>query len=361
MVQKITRLLLCTVIACSLESCATRSPERVSFTIDENMDPKVWYLINSIDQPQNKKPESLSKDFIRKIEPGTIIRADCFGSTQANSTARYIPLHYTFNIPIRKIESKHSLGTLKGYEKAFLMTCIATNTKQMFNKQNTKLISDKALINLWNYFIDNMYIAKLRDSLRGDYWPTGIYINYTKINDSLFKKDSTFHALLGKNCGLEPIIKSRTNVKSINKFLNESLEDGITNSYYYYIDKNDKFFSYVSFTANINGLAYGCKEPGPEAGSWSVYDWVHSGIPFYKNDAGETKHVKSISFRGKPFNLFSKKFKVVDSLQVKNWIIHYHMSGEQFIEQAYKSGSRTISEKDLINIFPASVYRIELE
>ncbi|QIL40573.1 hypothetical protein G7074_15645 [Pedobacter sp. HDW13] len=320
------------VLLCA--SCA-KPLQRNSFTINDIMPAGVWKTLES------------SSQYMRPIKPGSIIHLDCFTATQPYGHSSLMPLHYTFDIPVRMIDTEikgkdgNVLGKLKNYEKDFLLAYLATNTKAAFGA----IPPDSALVNLWNFLMKNLWLTKgtINSPL------SKVSVDYTNLENDLLKQDPTFRNQLRGLGQWQAVIIPRAIYKDHRGFFDKQLTGNNPNAVFYEPLDSDRFFSYVSFTVFVDGAFYNQNQSTEELRTWSIFDWLHSGIPIYESNKG--KKIKIITFKKN-----SGRYKIVPAGTVPGRQVNYKISSDLLL---IGNGDRkTILEEDLTNIFPPSVKRL---
>jgi len=309
--------------------------QRNPFTINDSMSAGVW-----------KTAES-SLQYMRPIKPGSIIHLDCFTATQPYGHSSLMPLHYRFDIPVRMINTEIKgkdgdvLGKLKNYEKDFLLAYLATNTKAYFET----IPPDSALVNLWNFLMKNLWLTKgtVHNPL------SKVSVDYTNLENDLLKKDPTFSKQLRGLDQWQAVIIPRVIYKDYRGFFDKQLSGNNPNTVFYEPLDSDRFFSYVSFTVFVDGAFYNQNQSTEELRTWSIFDWLHSGIPIYESD--KEKKMKIITFKKN-----SGRYKIAPAGTIPSRQVKYSLSSDLLLIGS--GDAKTILEEDLTNIFPPSVKRL---
>jgi hypothetical protein len=144
----------------------------------------------------------------------------------------------------------------------------------------------------------------------------------------------------------------RTVASSLSVFFESELKPNIVTPIFYNNAIEDRFFSFVSFSAFVDQAFYSSNQITLELSTWSIYDWIHSGVPMYEmNDNNKTKRLTYIVFKK-----HHGRYKILYKDEAPGREIHYRSGKDSIL---WGTGNKkTITEGDLINIFPSSVKRL---
>ncbi|MBB1287024.1 hypothetical protein HRH25_21755 [Flavisolibacter sp. BT320] len=324
------------LITLTFLSCM-RPPQRDPFTINDTMPGTVWQYAQS------------TTDYRRKIEPGTIIHIDCFTATQPYGQSSLMPLHYVFDIPVRMIDTKKkdkngvTLGKLKNYEKDFLLTYLATNSKKNFGT----VPPESSLVNLWNFLMNNLWVIQ-------DTKPNAlakVKVDYTSLNNDLLASDRTFYdQLIALDRTTQEIVVPRQSYPDHQRsFFAEKLVGKNNNEIFYSPALEDRFFSYVSYSVFVDAAFYSKNQSITQLASWSIHDWIYSGVPMHDED--KERILKRIKFKK-----YGGSYLIVNNDTEPGRRVKYGASSDLMLIGS--GDKKTIVEEDLTNIFPPSVKRL---
>ncbi|MBO9154141.1 hypothetical protein ACFOTA_18140 [Chitinophaga sp. GCM10012297] len=289
-----------------------------------------------------RSSDGAASEYIKNINPGTILRLDCYTATLPTTTgvSYLMPLHYTFEIPIRYVGLRY--GTLKSYERDFLLAYLATNIKKKFPEG---IPEDKSLVHLWNYLMRHLVLVQ--DAKKTS--PAKVKVEYKDLRE-LFDSIPAFRECLAFQEGEQQdliVPRSIETTESIKDFFQGSLSGHVATKSFYKTNLSDRYFSYVSYTVIVDDVSYDKHQATRELSTWSVYDWVNSGIPVYE----EEKQLRFIVFK-KHHGRYSINYNGEEAGRT----VRYQQYPQNMLSGSGRN--KSISEEDLTSIFPNAVKRL---
>lgn len=337
------------LFSCVFISCL-KPPQGHPFAINDDMNELKWaekfkavqngdeVLLPVSNVINGSFPRDKVLGYYKQIKPGDILHLDCFSGTQPHGTSLTLPAHYSFDIPVRLINEEY--GKLKGYEKDFLLTYLATNIKAKFNKVPSEL----ALVRLWNYIMSNIWMVK--DAKANSV--AKVRVNYDRLKTALLDHDPTFKDQLGQLKGAsEVIVLPRTSAPLLSGYFEGSLADSRNTPAFYDPEPSDRTFSFVQFSVVADAAYYKRNLSTAELASWSVYDWVNSGIAMYDKE-NKQKELKYIVFKK-----YAGRYEIRDGTS-DHPNVYYNTGSFRLRSRKPK----VIYKKDLADIFPSATQRL---
>ncbi|MBC7450887.1 MAG: hypothetical protein H7259_05305 [Cytophagales bacterium] len=199
-----------------------------------------------------------------KVGPGDVIYVELFEAYE-HTNGKSARMVSSYRIPLRIVSDS---GSLKDYEKSFLMLVLASGAKNKIEIKADQDSSRNELIKVWNYMVNNLKAvqAPFKRTKLTLIWDEGIAALYHLNN----KYPQELIAL-----------PRHINSYSYYQYLtgNWANISGPTNSYY--LDDDSGIgtpFVHTNYTIEFNGLRYDNRKYFREEGSWALYDWLHCGV-----------------------------------------------------------------------------------
>ena len=317
-------------------SCAHKISPKVSFVVNNETDPDTWEHIT-------ETGIGTEEYYLRKLKPGDLIYYSPIIENKTNARAGIPPIFAPQVLPVRSLADD---AELKDYEKSFMLAIMGTNTRA----EHLTIPSANDFRRLWSYVMNNLYCVKAKQQ-------TGFFrvmIDYTTIS-ALTLDDGNLKNLL-PNSGRRDLVRARSNDSTIYNFFLKGMKSS-TNPMFFTNGASPDVtpFSFISYSVHFNGYNYNTRILLPELNSWSVYDWIHSGVDIPGME-GNKKRIDKIIFEFHPSRL---KVVPTNSSTGVEYEVEYKIN-QDFIF-LYTGSKKRIKESDLRYIHPSSVRRMKFK